>query len=272
MFQNFSGVDDGWWSVMSSSYSPTPLHLPNTLPIDPSESGDCKSSVSARLDERFNPSRSLNRRWMGQVYAKLNGPTFQLHTRSIRSLNYPTDSPSPPFRYTHFTHNGNAGGLVIAFFPFTSRFIGFSWAVAMIEDSVKNQPPLHHYIYICICTSSVFILDEFRPERSRAKLIKRQLIDSRERCGARLWLKIVNSNDRSAPVRQGAWYFIGNRATIDCASAPLEKSPVGMQPARTGRENAKIENRGWTRLTREASLLLSFIHRCICIIDGWIYR
>lgn len=197
MFQNFSGVDDGWWSVKSSSYSPTPLHLPNTLPIDPSESGDCKSSVSARLDERFNPSRSLNRRWMGQVYAKLNGPTFQ-HTRSIRSLNYPTDSPRPLFRrYTHFTHNGNAGGLVIAFFPFTSRFIGFSWAVAMIEDSVKNQPPLHHYIYIYIYTSSVFILDEFRPERSWAKLIKRQLIDSRERCGARLWLKIVNSNDRS---------------------------------------------------------------------------
>lgn len=148
LFQNFSGVDDGWWSVKSSSYSPTPLHLSNTLPIDPSESGDCKSSVSARLDERFNPSRSLNRRWMGQVYAKLNGPTFQ-HTRSIRSLNYPTDSPRPLFRrYTHFTHNGNAGGLVIAFFPFTSRFIGFSWAVAMIEDSVKNQPPLHHYIYI----------------------------------------------------------------------------------------------------------------------------
>lgn len=52
-------------------------------------------------------------------------------------------------------------------------------------------------IYIYIYTSSVFILDEFRPERSWAKLIKRQLIDSRERCGARLWLKIVNSNDRS---------------------------------------------------------------------------
>lgn len=60
-----------------------------------------------------------------------------------------------------------------------------------------SHPFITIYIYICICTSSVFILDEFRPERSRAKLIKRQLIDSRERCGARLWLKIVNSNDRS---------------------------------------------------------------------------
>lgn len=68
-------------------------------------------------------------------------------TRSIRSLNYPTDSPLSR-RYTHFTHNGNAGGLLIAFFPFTSRFIGFSWAVAMIEDSVKNQPPLHRCIRI----------------------------------------------------------------------------------------------------------------------------
>lgn len=121
-------------------------------------------------------------------------------------------------------------------------------------------------IYIYIYTSSVFILDEFRPERSWAKLIKRQLIDSRERCGARLWLKIVNSNDRSAPVRQGAWYFIGNRATIDCASAPLEKSPVGMQPARTGRENAKIENRGWTRLTRGYS---SFFHSLHLYMYNW---
>lgn len=121
-------------------------------------------------------------------------------------------------------------------------------------------------IYIYIYTSSVFILDEFRPERSWAKLIKRQLIDSRERCEARLWLKIVNSNDRSAPVRQGAWYFIGNRATIDCASAPLEKSPVGMQPARTGRENAKIENRGWTRLTRGYS---SFFHSLHLYMYNW---
>lgn len=271
MFQNFSGVDDGWWSVMSSSYSPTPLHLPNTLPIDPSESGDCKSSVSARLDERFNPSRSLNRRWMGQVYAKLNGPTFQLHTRSIRSLNYPTDSPfSPIYSFHSQWQRRRLGDRVFSFHVTVYRFL-----MGCRDDRgqcEKPATPSSLYIYICICTSSVFILDEFRPERSWAKLIKRQLIDSRERCEARLWLKIVNSNDRSAPVRQGAWYFIGNRATIDCASAPLEKSPVGMQPARTGRENAKIENRGWTRLTREASLLLSFIHRCICIIDGWIYR
>lgn len=196
MFQNFSGVDDGWWSVMSSSYSPTPLHLPNTLPIDPSESGDCKSSVSARLDERFNPSRSLNRRWMGQVYAKLNGPTFQLHTRSIRSLNYPTDSPfSPIYSFHSQWQRRRLGDRVFSFHVTVYRFL-----MGCRDDRgqcEKPATPSSLYIYICICTSSVFILDEFRPERSRAKLIKRQLIDSRERCEARLWLKIVNSNDRS---------------------------------------------------------------------------
>lgn len=181
-------------------------------------------------------------------------------TRSIRSLNYPTDSLLSR-RYTHFTHNGNAGGLLIAFFLFTSRFIGFSWAVAMIEDSVKNQPPLHRYIHVYI--HIVFILDEFRPERSRATLIKRQLIDSREMRGPSMiknhkWL--VGSRLTGGLI----FYRECSRATIDYASAPLEKSPVGMQPARTERENAS-QTRSKPNEINEASLLLSFI-RCIYVV------
>lgn len=150
LFQNFSGVDDGWWSVKSSSYSPTPLHLPNTLPIDPSESGDCKSSVSARLDERFNPSRSLNRRWMGQVYAKLNGPTFQ-HTRSIRSLNYPTDSPfSPIYSFHSQWQRRRLGDRVFSFHVTVYRFL-----MGCRDDRGQCEKPatpssLYIYMYLYI--------------------------------------------------------------------------------------------------------------------------
>lgn len=117
-------------------------------------------------------------------------------------------------------------------------------------------------IYTYIYTSSVFILDEFRrrPERSRATLIKRQLIDSREMRGPSMiknhkWL--VGSRLTGGLI----FYRECSRATIDYASAPLEKSPVGMQPARTERENAS-QTRSKPNEINEASLLLSFI-RCI---------
>lgn len=117
-------------------------------------------------------------------------------------------------------------------------------------------------IYTYIYTSSVFILDEFRrrPERSRATLIKRQLIDSREMRAPSMiknhkWL--VGSRLTGGLI----FYRECSRATIDYASAPLEKSPVGMQPARTERENAS-QTRSKPNEINEASLLLSFI-RCI---------
>lgn len=120
-------------------------------------------------------------------------------------------------------------------------------------------------VYTYIYTSSVFILDEFRrrPERSRATLIKRQLIDSREMRGPSMiknhkWL--VGSRLTGGLI----FYRECSRATIDYASAPLEKSPVGMQPARTERENAS-QTRSKPNEINEASLLLSFI-RCIYVV------
>lgn len=112
-------------------------------------------------------------------------------------------------------------------------------------------------VYTYIYTSSVFILDEFRrrPERSRATLIKRQLIDSREMRGPSMiknhkWL--VGSRLTGGLI----FYRECSRATI--TQARLLKSPL-LECNRRGR-NEKMQARlDRTRSTRLLFFFLSFV-------------